>query len=241
MDARAEAFVRRVQQYVAEGITMGEVAAREGIAYASVLQRLRRCGFRYDRYTMDIVPLSQMPGQHIVEGNPLPARAVHVVESLRLVNSDPDEVARRFDFRDVEEMAGYLKLNGMVWSTDLNDYVPTKKFPHTEKSTGGTTEMFALIDALASFLIRPSTVKENGRDVMPAKRIHQLDKPATIPRYRTGARRLPKTLTMALNLQQLLGKVSRECNMKQSEVFEVAFIDFCIKYGYEEDVRNLLC
>ncbi len=60
-----------------------------------------------------------------------------------------------------------------------------------------------------------------------------------IPRYVVGGVTITKSLCMAHPLSELIKEFSREKNISQREVFEVAIIEFLKKYGYEKEINAL--
>ena len=61
-----------------------------------------------------------------------------------------------------------------------------------------------------------------------------------VPRYVVPGIAKTKTVQMMSNLEQLVVDFSREKNISQREVFEVALIEFFRKYGYEYEIESLL-
>lgn len=62
---------------------------------------------------------------------------------------------------------------------------------------------------------------------------------ATIPRYVVGGITITKSLCMSHSLAELIKEFSKEKNISQREIFEVAIIEFFKKYGYEKEINAL--
>ncbi|GAB4074295.1 hypothetical protein GCM10028778_17980 [Barrientosiimonas marina] len=61
-----------------------------------------------------------------------------------------------------------------------------------------------------------------------------------IPRYTIPGVGKTKTVQMIHSLDQMVTDFSREKNMSQRDIFEVALINFFKAYGYERQVEVLL-
>jgi hypothetical protein len=62
----------------------------------------------------------------------------------------------------------------------------------------------------------------------------------TIPRFIVPGVAKTKTVQMMNTIEQLVVDFSREKNISQRELFEVALIEFFRKYGYEQEIDRLL-
>jgi len=63
---------------------------------------------------------------------------------------------------------------------------------------------------------------------------------ASIPRYIIPGVYTTKSVHMVSKLDNMIKDFSKEKNISQREIFEVALIQFFMKYGYEREVRELL-
>jgi hypothetical protein len=61
-----------------------------------------------------------------------------------------------------------------------------------------------------------------------------------IPRYVVPGIGKTKTVQMMNTLEQLVVDFSREKNISQREIFEVALIEFFRNYGYEYEIETML-
>lgn len=62
----------------------------------------------------------------------------------------------------------------------------------------------------------------------------------SIPRYQVKGMYGTKAMRMANVLDELARRYSMERNISQREMFEVAVIEFFLKYGYREEVEGFL-
>lgn len=61
-----------------------------------------------------------------------------------------------------------------------------------------------------------------------------------IPRFTLQGFLVSKSVRMTNTLEQIVGEFSKEKNILQREVFEVALIDFFKKCGYKREVDTFL-
>ena len=62
----------------------------------------------------------------------------------------------------------------------------------------------------------------------------------TMPRYQVKGMYGTKAMRMANVLDELTRHYSTERNISQREIFEVALIEFFLKYGYRDEVEDYL-
>ena len=62
----------------------------------------------------------------------------------------------------------------------------------------------------------------------------------SIPRYQVKGMYGTKAMRMANVLDELARRYSSERNISQREMFEVALIEFLMKYGYRDEVEEFL-
>lgn len=61
-----------------------------------------------------------------------------------------------------------------------------------------------------------------------------------IPRYAIPGVFVTKSVHMTNHLDQLVRDFSKEKNISQRELFEVALVEFFQKYGYKEEIDRLM-
>lgn len=61
-----------------------------------------------------------------------------------------------------------------------------------------------------------------------------------LPRYIIPGRKINKAIYMSMELESLVVSYSKEKNVKQTEILEVALVEFFLKYGYEAEIKALL-
>ncbi|MFC5557592.1 hypothetical protein ACFPN4_00430 [Ureibacillus thermophilus] len=87
-------------------------------------------------------------------------------------------------------------------------------------------------------------VQKVGLDIENDTEVKEIKEPISqveqVPRYLIPGITKNKNITMSHLLDQLLTDYSREKNIKQKEIVEVALIEFFTKYGYVHEVKALL-
>lgn len=216
------ADVEQIIAMIRGGLSRAEVAEQFGVQVSSLNQTMRRSGYRWDNITRNFEPDSVLPGEHIVDGQALPSRIVHVITAFRKVTSDPKEVARLANYKDEREMAEDMRSHGLVWSSAKRNYIP---------KLGNVSDWHAQT---------PSIVRQEIRGDTDTPIRVPVPKTVEIPRYNPKSMRVPTSVSVAQNLRQLMKKVSKESHLRQNEIVEVALIEFFFKYGYEDEIRSLL-
>ena len=61
-----------------------------------------------------------------------------------------------------------------------------------------------------------------------------------IPRYMIAGTKITKSVHMISHLDQLVRDFSQEKNISQRELFEVALVEFFLKYGYKYEIETLI-
>lgn len=185
---------------------------------------------------------------------------------IGLFNSglEPIEVAKKAGMPDHRSMAAYMKSKGYIWSTEKQNYVLLKGEQNkTEseifKSTTYNPDLMEDIDLIDSKdIVNHNTSISNvssphiGRLENLIPMLEMIDKnkdrlaellsvnsSSTIPRYIVGGITITKSLCMSHSLAELIKEFSKEKNISQREIFEVAIIEFFKKYGYDKEINAL--
>lgn len=233
--------IKQILDWLAEGLTREEVAERLGYKdFKSLDQFMRRHGHTWDSrratYTKDSDKKHKQP---------ITTKALEVIALFEKPNADAKEIARKLHFANHYEMAKYMQARGYVWSSELGNYVsrdgksPVRGNSDQEAKeaevNGDTTK---LIDPGDYLHILSLLVKNEDKLV---RLFEQINGPSSeIPRYVVPGAYTVKSIHMSVHLDQLVKQFSREKNISQKEIFEVAIIQFFQRYGYGAYVDELL-
>ncbi|MCL6443198.1 MAG: hypothetical protein K6T83_07055 [Alicyclobacillus sp.] len=217
---------------LSEGKTREEVARQYGYKSRKHMdQYMRRHGYRWGAeqgtYTLDA---------NRRKTRKVSARALRVIAQFRNPSADAKEIAKRLGFANHLAMAQYMQTQGYVWAAEVNNYVPRDREEvsdqllsvddtPTEIHPGDYLHILGVLIKHEKKLMRLLT-----ETVSP---IHE------IPRYVLPGAYIVKSIHMSAELDELVRRFSREKNISQREIFEVAIIHFLQRYGYAASVDTL--
>lgn len=243
--------VKIILQLLKENHSREEVAEQfRYSSYRSMDEYMRRKNFRWDKREENYVPVNAIPKPPTLETLNYPTDKVRqIVTAMGKENASPKEVAQKIGFEDHLEMARYLKSKGFEWSQEMRNYVRVSKpspLPVKVVSSGESasrqTESFPLeltgggqahllLDWLAAN-------KESLEELLREKEAYEnIQK---IPRFTIEGTLVTKSVHMTNVLDYMVRDFSKEKNIAQREVFEVALIEFFQKYGFSREVEMLL-
>lgn len=251
-----------ILQKLMEGISREELAEElNHKSYRTLDMYMRRRGYKWDSYKQIYVLKSDSNTTSVHSSS---TSKVQRILSLFEAGIDPKEVAKRVGLKDHRTMAMYMKSKGYIWSSENHNYIllkgamPITENPDTfnslktveknhsdynndyieEKKTDNSTSANSLskLDRLDR-LIPMLEMIERNKDKLA--QLLAINDGGTIPRYVVGGITITKSLCMSHSLSELVREFSKEKNISQKEIFEVAIIEFLKKYGYENEIDAL--
>lgn len=230
------------------GMSREEVAEMYGHKdKASVDQYMRRQGYVWDRVRQTYVRKDSATAMH---GRVSSSRAIDVIAQFRKPGADAREIAKRLRFTNHHEMARYMQARGYHWDAAMGNYVSTaqEQAEDVEKledaATEGPVAQGARGPALPSIdwgKFVPLLMRlQKHEDKLLSLLTQAATETAEVPRYAMPGVFTVKSIHMSVSLDQLVKEFSREKNISQREIFEVALVQFLKKYGYEREVEALL-
>lgn len=251
-----------ILQKLMEGISREDLAQElNHKSYRTLDMFMRRRGYKWDSYKQIYV---LKPESNITSVHSSSTSKVQRILSLFQAGIDPKEVAKKVGLKDHRTMAMYMKSKGYVWSSENQNYILIKgemsvtENPHTGNSSKSLNEN--------NTQNSNDFIEENNINTYPSENnISKLDKlnklipmlemidrnkeklaqllgindEGTIPRYVVGGITITKSLCMSHSLSELVKEFSKEKNISQKEIFEVAIIEFLKKYGYQNEIEAL--
>ena len=231
------------------GMTRDEVAQMYGHKdKASVDQYMRRQGYVWDKTRQNYVRKDSAAAMH---GRVSSSRAVDVIAQFRKPGADAREIAKRLRFTNHHEMAKYMQARGYHWDAALGNYVSTAQEDVEDIDEQDDLVMGVLeIAAGSRGTVLPSI--DWGKFIPLLMRLQKNEdkllsllsqtgtETAEVPRYAMPGVFTVKSIHMSVSLDQLVKEFSREKNISQREIFEVALVQFFKKYGYEREIEALL-
>ncbi len=152
------------------------------------------------------------------------------------------EVAKKFNFDNVRDLADYMRIKGYFWDNTKKNYkkhkdetidlmitVEDEVIDANEKNYHDAT--FSYIELL-EFL-------DNNKEKLKHL-INEDSENGRLPRYILSGINVTKSVHMVSTLDQLTRAYSQEKNISQREIFQIALIDFFKRYGYEKEIDVLM-
>lgn len=144
-----------------------------------------------------------------------------------------EEVAEQYRYSTYRSMDSYMSRKNFVWDKRKGTYVPAdamKASLESSLSIGNSDieQFLPLLEWLA-------TNKEGLQSLLGASVAS-----GQIPRFTLAGRFVTKSVHMTNTLDLMVRDFSKEKNINQREIFEVALIEFFQKYGYAHEVETLL-
>lgn len=234
--------------------------------YRTLDMFMRRRGYIWDSYKQNYTLKPRNIKNFEVSSN---AFKVDRILSLFEAGYEPMEIAKKVGMKDHRAMAMYMKKKGYIWSSEKQNYILLKgeqkednfiddtdedtceytydeDFENTDsdsscdfsqyKTSSPQIDESLALEKLAHFLPTLEIIERNKDKIAD---ILSINNGGTIPRYVVGGITITKSLCMSHNLSELIKDFSREKNISQREIFEVAIIEFLKKYGYENEVTAL--
>lgn len=246
-DEKINAYLRSL----AEGKTREEIAEIEGNKnWKSVDMYFRRRNFQWDGHKQTYVPKIPKSTEWLKTDT---SKAGQVTALLAKPNTTPKSAANRLGFKDYREMAQYMQTKGYAWNAETNNYIKQiglveEDSPSEDGATVSSTQLekqevraalsHIATDDLARYLPLLELLSKNKDRLLDL--ILPESKVGVIPRYVVPGIGTTKTIHMMNTIIQLVSDFSREKNITQREIFEVALIEFFKKYSYEHEMERLL-
>lgn len=239
--------VNGILKLLGEGFSREEVAEQYRYStYRSMDSFMSRKNFVWDKRKGTYVPADAMKASLETIANFPSDRVRRIVMELNKEGADLKKVALKVGFENHLEMASYMKSKGFEWSQEAGNYLPTSPTMPNDREevavastdaslessisigNGGIEQFLPLLEWLAS--------NKDGLQSLIGASVAS----GQIPRFTLSGLFVTKSVHMTNTLDQMVRDFSKEKNINQREIFEVALIEFFQKYGYEREVETLL-
>ncbi|MCF8568490.1 hypothetical protein LLE49_27610 [Alicyclobacillus tolerans] len=233
---------------ISGGLTRDEVAEMYGHKdRASVDQYMRRQGYVWDKVRQNYV---RKDSAAAMQGRVSSSRAIDVIAQFRKPGADAREIAKRLRFTNHHEMAKYMQARGYQWDAAMGNYVSTANEVEdtddpdesaTEQPSTSTGARGTALPSIDWGKFVPLLMRlQKNEDKLLALLSQAGTESAEVPRYAMPGVFTVKSIHMSVSLDQLVKEFSREKNISQREIFEVALVQFFKRYGYEREIEALL-
>ncbi|WP_157950828.1 hypothetical protein [Peribacillus acanthi] len=258
----APVYDRRVNEILKgldEKIPRDELAKRFGHKnYKTLDIYMRRRNFTWDQALQNYVPKQENDRMGNNERSMPTHKAGMVIELLKQLDFNIEEICQKVGFRDHRELAEYMTAKSYVWSPEERNYVykldlerevQNDKVQEMEEinpksvpedslrllSNAVSDDILARLERFLPLFEMLDMHKERLLEVITPDSSSD-----TLPRYIVPGRTSGKTIQMAEPLQDMAVKFCNERNIKQRELFEIALIEFFKRNGYEYEVTKLM-
>jgi hypothetical protein len=219
--------------------------------YRSLDMYMKRKNYTWDPNKNYYFPTQERP---VEDYQDIPKGRAATVLSLFKRGMDSKDIAKQLKFDHHRDMAKYMKSKGYVWDDADNNYVVEKEEdfhdPQEEASEaneslsqenlkeekpilGVSKELVGQYVDLLQFLAQ-------HRDRLTELLVVGEATGDKIPRYVLPGVHVTKSVHMVYGLDQLVREFSKEKNVSQREIFEVALVHFFRSYGYEKEINTLI-
>jgi hypothetical protein len=239
--------VTKILQLLGEGFSREEVAEQFRYStYRSMDSFMNRKNFLWDKWKGTYVPADALKAPLETMVNFPTDRVRRIVMELNKEGADLKEVALKVGFENHLEMARYMKSKGFEWSQEAGNYLSTSpKVPKGEESVANASSDASLegslsignsgVEQFLPLLEWLASNKEGLQSLLGASVAS-----GQIPRFTLPGLFVTKSVHMTNTLDQMVRDFSKEKNINQREIFEVALIEFFQKYGYAREVETLI-
>ncbi|MFD1031863.1 hypothetical protein [Metaplanococcus flavidus] len=229
--------IKETLTLLAEGKTKEEIALHFNHKnWKTIDMYFRRRGFKWEEGMYVLSPKKQPNAQ--VDAAVTQTKAAQIIRQLGQQYADIEEIAHKQGFRTIEELGEYMKGKGYIWNGEENTYVydeRARKVTGSDKPLERTVLPAVSQDAGAYGELLAFLAKHQDKlvDLLETKT------DATLPRYKFKGTKTNKTLGLTTTVQVLLNDYSKEFNVTQRDIVEVALADFFKQYGYEEQLNQI--
>lgn len=221
-----------------EGKSKAEIVAHFGNKnWSTIDMYFRRRGFRWNGQTFEEAndPITTAAE----DATFIPTKAAQIVRQLGQKFADIRQIATKHGFSSVDDLGVYMKSQGYVWVSDANNYeyderVIKKEIPSDPLGSTNTENIPKGLESYQSLLDYLLSKQERLHDILDTVNN------GTLPRYTFKGAKANKTLGLPTSLQALLSDFSKEFNVTQRDIIEVALAEFFQAYGYEEQLNSVL-
>jgi hypothetical protein len=242
--------VKGILKLLGEGFSRKEVAEQYRYStYRSMDSFMSRKNFVWDKRKGTYVPADAIKSSLETMANFPSDRVRRIVMELSKEGADLKEVALKVGFENHLEMASYMKSKGFGWSQEAGNYISTSPPVANHEESVATDSSDASLEgsrfsgngSMEQFLPLLEWLDSNkgGLQSLLGASVASVSS-GQIPRFTLPGLFVTKSVHMTNTLDQMVRDFSKEKNINQREIFEVALIEFFQKYGYEREVETLL-
>ncbi|EJL46596.1 hypothetical protein PMI08_01091 [Brevibacillus sp. CF112] len=230
--------IKTTFELLAQGKSKDEIVEHFGHkGWFTIDQYFRRRGFRWNGTTF--VPEEADTPSATEDARFLNSKAGQIIRQLSQSSANVRQVALKNGFGTVDEMGDYMRGKGFVWDSEKENYTDSESVAKKQRDTMTAASQVPTVPEegldeyrqLLAYLL-------SRKDKLLA--LLETESEGTLPRYKFRGAKANKTLGFPTSLLTLLSDFSKEFNVTQRDIIEVALAEFFRKYGYEDQLNSVL-
>lgn len=244
IDCKEPVFDRQVDKILGmleDGTDRVEIAEKLGYKNPMSLDNyMRRRNFSWDSRQKNFVPAAERysgKGRDNLIQLHGTSKAALIISLFSQEGSDAKDIARQVGFDAHTEMASYMKRKGYEWNSLKGNYI---KMSTDKLQQSGSHAQLGENDSMAEMLENILPLLKNIQKTGQQSSQVISEETQSLPRYQIKGMYGTKAMRMANVLDELIRGYSKERNISQREIIEVALIEFFQKYGYRDQVEEFL-
>jgi hypothetical protein len=243
IDCKEPVFDRQVNKVLTlleEGREKEDIAEELGYSNpASLDNYMRRRNFAWESRDRRYVPAAEKYSgkarNNLLQLKGI-SKAALIISLFTEDGANPKDIAEQTGFTSHNEMATFMKRKKYEWDVKKNNYTKIKR----EEGDNANLRMLnleseALEEVLMEVLQGINELK--GGKKKAVKNETPDEESNELPRYRLGGFYKSKAFDMNSTLDNIVVDFSKNRRISQKDIFEIAIVDFLLKYGEEEAVE----
>lgn len=227
-------YDEKVEQILAlleEGKTKDEVSQHYEQEWKTLYIYMNRKGFLWDKGLETFIEKQEQRATTAPSVLTLNTKAAQIVRMLDVKHPNIQQVAAKQGFATIEELGAYMKSQGYCWSDEVQNY---EEDLYRQADAAILTSVTNQVDPndVNQFL---HFLMQHQKELIELLSSEQTTK---IPTYKFKGNKVNKTLTLASSAATLLEDYTKQFNITQRMIVEVALAEFFERHGYKNQLQS---
>lgn len=245
IECKEPVFDRQVNKVITlleEGKEKEDIATELGYSNpASLDNYMRRRNFAWESRDRKFVPAAEKYSGK-ARNNLLQLKGVSkaalVISLFTEDGANPKDIAEQTGFTSHNEMATFMKRKKYEWDVKKNNYTKIKKEEENNSNIKPLNiESEGLEEVLIEMLQGINELKSGNKKGVKNDATDEGSE--ELPRYKIEGIYKSKAFNMNSTLENMIIDFSKNRRISQKDIFEIAVVDFLLKYGEAEAVEDL--
>jgi len=225
------------------GKSREEIAKELGYKnYKSLDIFMRRNNYTYNSKIKNYVSSDKKikENKQIYEQTNTPTKVLSIIKLFEKEDADPKAIAKLMRFSSYNEMAAYMKSKGYIWSNEKSNYIfePSSVSNEAAATIELTNDTENDYKGFEKYIPLLDILEKNKEVLLENLYLNRVE--TTVPRYLIPGVFITKSVHISNSLDRLVKEYSKEKNISQREIFEIALVNFFRQYGYKKEIDALL-